>query len=169
MSVVMENEGLQDVDTLDQLHSESLDHESDKQAAKDLLVPEGSYISQPEVKITVVEDEESPSADGKPRKVALLSGRMTNRESGADERLSFRLSWQRRDDPRKEGKPDSAHKRYLEAKKVFKDVNGEEPKTVGELLSYLANYPFGVRMGQFENDEGETISFVARVFMPRDV
>lgn len=140
--------GLEGAPSVDELHEEALDHEADEKALKDSLLPAYTYTTVPEVKVNVYTND-----DG--RKVARLFGHIiaVDNKTGQtiEGNIGTSLSWQRRDNP-ETGKPDGATKRYLGAKRAFKEAMGHEPATAAELLNYLVNYPTRWRVTQFNGD-----------------
>ncbi len=147
MSETTETTTLDDA-TMEDLHNIPLDHEADAKAARDSQYPAGWYTTLPPVDMGVLRKTE----DGRPYFIARLV--LVNEKDGSEARVEVFFSHVRKN--KDDGTPDRMTQTYLQLKEVYRDATGAAPATLGELLDYLANYGFRVRL-----TKGRTSNFVA--------
>ena len=158
------SEGLQHPDlveephplNLDDLYNLPQDEEAIKKAQEAILIPAGTYITTPELTVTLSEKEAKTwtfSEDGEPgdprqvvvqRQIARFFGPMMDKDGGIV-RYSFGFSWT----PvyKENGKPDYYTQRYVEAVNVYKRVMGRAG-SVGEIIMFFRDNPVKVRIVQ---------------------
>ena len=168
--------------TVDDLFKQFVSEEEVKQTEKDSILPQGTYTTVPEFKVTLGEK------DG--RKNARLFGRIFKVEENGDETkgaIGYPLSWQRRNkmeeikdestgvviDKKDTGKPDYLSKMFAQAVKAYTVAFGEAPTEVdnegtvniniGKVITYLRDYPHKIRVIQTQNNENMVVAISAVV------
>lgn len=163
---------------LDAIDSLSLDHERDEQEAKRLALPRGDYRKDErwEPRRSVNEEDSQPGDIGlklpegkryKGRTYIQFGGRLTKVIDGVEHSgyISFSISPDSRDkknydshgniiedeDDDKAKKPDRAFKLYLDAKRLYETHNEEQPKTLGQLETFLADEDYTININQFND------------------
>ena len=166
--------------TVDDLFQQFVSEEEVKQTEKDSILPQGTYTTIPEFKVTLGEK------DG--RKNARLFGRIIKTdENGVETKgaIGYPLSWQRRNklekikdettgvviEEKDTGKPDYLSKNFAQAVKAYTVAHGEAPTelddqgnlnvNVGKVITYLRDYPHRLRVIQTQNNENMVVSISA--------
>jgi len=104
--------------------------------AKELLDEAGFYVSEPEMTVQVVADEN----DGRIK--INLSGKANHGKTGNGAFIRAYLSPEVR--YKENGKtPDFRYGRWLEAIKAYKDTFGEAPTKQGQVVEFLQKHPCG--------------------------
>ena len=143
--------------SLDDLFQENIDEETVRKAEKELLLPVGTYTTVPPFSPTIGKDK-----TGRPQ--ARFWG--TIQLGDVQGKIGFRLSWVRKnaidyETGAETDKPDRAYKNYIMAAKAFRAAYGQEPSSVGELVSYLRDFPIRLRVIQTSDGENMPVSIAA--------
>ncbi len=168
--------------TVDDLFQQFVSEEEVKQTEKDSILPQGTYTTIPEFKVTLGEK------DG--RKNARLFGRIIKTdENGVETKgaIGYPLSWIRKNkfdkikdettgvviEEKDTGKPDYLSKNFAQAVKAYTVAHGEAPTeldsegnlniNIGKVISYLRDYPHKLRVIQTQNNENMVVSISAVV------
>ena len=138
---------------LDELYDQSVDQDAVDKVEADSLLPGGSYRSVPVLSATPSTTKTGPNAG---RRGFRLYGSFTSqkpliREEGLPAhivtgRLGFGLSPERRNKP--DGQPDLQTKLWAQAVRTFIQAAGYKPETNRDVVKFLQDYPFGIRLGQ---------------------
>lgn len=139
---------------MDDLHGIALDHEADKQAARDAQLPSGWYTTVPPATFYKREKDEGDT------KRVFFTGRVpiqSEKDGTTEGHLESFWSHERRnkvDDANTDtGKPDRMHTTYLALKGVYKKANGGiDAVTLRELIDFLQTYPWRVRLVRGSTD-----------------
>lgn len=131
---------------VDEAWADSLDHEADEAAIKEVMAPAGYY----ETDRLFLSRKDQP---GEPRKTFFYGTGV--REAGGKTytpRLRFTISpdkaYGKTDGVEDESKLAHAYNLYLSAKRAFQTVTGEKPRTRTELEDYLTTSPLKLRTMQ---------------------
>lgn len=168
--------------TVDDLFKQFVSEEGVKQIEKDSILPQGTYTTIPEFKVTLGEK------DG--RKNARLFGRISKVDENDVETkgaIGYPLSWERRNkierikdkdtgvviEEKETDKPDYLSKNFAQAVKAYTIAFGEAPTeldeqgnvniNVGKVISYLRDYPHKLRVIQTQNNENMVVAITAVV------
>ena len=168
--------------TVDDLFKEFVAEEEIKQTEKDSILPQGTYTTIPDFKVTLGEK------DG--RKNARLFGRISKTDENDVETkgaIGYPLSWIRKNkiekikdettgvviEEKDTGKPDYLSKMFAQAVKAYTVAFGEAPTelddagtvnvNIGKVIAYLRDYPHKVRVIQTQNNENMVVSITAVV------
>ncbi len=166
--------------TVDDLFQQFVSEEEVKQTEKDSILPQGTYTTIPEFKVTL--------GDKDGRKNARLFGRIIKTdEDGVETKgaIGYPLSWQRRNklekikdettgvviEEKDTGKPDYLSKMFAQAVKAYTVAHGEAPTeldaegtlnvNIGKVITYLRDYPHKIRVIQTQNNENMVVSISA--------
>jgi len=143
--------------TLDDLFQSTIDEEETKAAERELLLPVGTYTTVPPFSPTVGKDK-----TGRPQ-VRLWGTVQLGDVTG---KIGFRLSWVRRnavdfETGAETDKPDRSYKNYIMAAKAFRAAYGQDPSNVGELITYLRDFPIRLRIIQTSDGENMPVTISA--------
>ena len=168
--------------TVDDLFKQFVSEEEVKQTEKDSILPQGTYTTIPEFKVTLGEK------DG--RKNARLFGRISKTDENDAETkgaIGYPLSWIRKNkfdkikdettgvviEEKDTGKPDYLSKMFAQAVKAYTVAFGEAPTeldnagtvnvNIGKVITYLRDYPHKLRVIQTQNNENMVVSITAVV------
>jgi hypothetical protein len=148
--------------TLDELFQEQVDQEGVEQAHKEMLLPQGTYTTEPPFTVTKL------GKDKNGRPFARFFGKIVLGDKSG--RIGVGLSWVRknarvRDEATGElvesEKPDRSYKNYVMATKAYKIAYGEEAPNVGAIIAYLRDYPIRLRVIQTSDGENMVVSISA--------
>ena len=158
-SQLVETEPEQVSQDLDDLFSITVDAEALKDAETRMALPTGPYVTIPPMVTTRFRSE-----DG--RDTIKLWGKIVGADESGKEikgSASFSVGWEPRNGVlfkdgvntgEDSGKPDSATKNYIQAKRAFKVAYGQEANNPGEVVHFLRDYAVRLRL---INIEGKNI------------
>ena len=143
--------------TLEDLFGEQVNQEQVDEAARKMLLPVGTYTTEPPFTPTIRKDK---------------TGRLGVRFWGTvvlgdtKGKIGYALSsiykaavdWETGEVTEK---PDRAYKNYVQAAKAYKIAHGQEASNVGEIVAYLRDYPHRVRIIQTSDGENMVVAISA--------
>lgn len=140
--------------TLDDLFNEQIDQAALLKTQSDSILPAGTYVTQPPLRLTLAKDK-----TGRP--VANFWAKIEMGDvKGA---IGFRLSAVRKNSiDRQTGelteKPDMASRNFAAAGKAYTVAyGGEKANSLGDLLTYLRDYPIKLRVIQTADAENMVV------------
>jgi hypothetical protein len=138
---------------LDELHQTALDPEEAKKGRRDSQLKAGWWATVPQVTWNKRTTDKMPDAQGNPR--TFFSGRVPimHAQDGDEGRVEIVFSHQRRNATNRETgeelpKPDRMYQTYLQLYRVYEQVHKVPPTNLGELIGFLSDFPFEVRLIQ---------------------
>lgn len=153
----LENENSASEFTLEDLFNEQVDQQQVDEAARKMLLPVGTYTTEPPFTPTIKKDK---------------NGRLgirfwgTVRLGDVQGKIGYALShvyknavdWETGEPIEK---PDRAYKNYVQASKAYKVAHGQGASNVGEVVAYLRDYPHRLRVIQTSDGENMVVAISA--------
>lgn len=165
--------------TLEDLFGEQVDQQQLDEAARKLLLPNGTYTTEPpfnpkisirDIATGAIVDSSQPGFKldkSKHRRMANLWGTVVHGDTRG--KIGYRLSPDYKNAVDWEtgvelDKPDAAYKNYVQASKAYKvahGISGDAGVTVAEILAYLRDYPHRLRIMQTSDGENRVVAISA--------
>jgi hypothetical protein len=146
--------------TLEDLFGEQVNQEQVDEAARKMLLPVGTYTTEPPFTPTVKKDKNG-RLGVRFWGTAVLGDVKGKIGYGLSHIYKPAVDWETGEVTEK---PDRAYKNYVQASKAYKIAHGQEASNVGEIVAYLRDYPHKLRV--IQTSDGENMVVVISAVRP---